>query len=153
MLQIMEYVASNYFSVQLIVRSFAHSSIVFLYFTRKKVIVCENVNASSTRQAETLTHEMLHAYDMCTKNVDPNNCIHHACMEIRSSNLSGECHLIRDYTRPTTLSVRRRHVECVKERAKLSISSRPACVGRVDESIAAAWSSCYSDQTPFDVVP
>ena len=44
--------------------------------------MCEN-NLSRKRQAaRILTHELIHAYDVCTKKYDPNNMAHLACSEV-----------------------------------------------------------------------
>ena len=115
--------------------------------------MCENVIAEDTRMQETLTHELTHAYDYCTTEFDFNNCVHQACTEIRASNLSGECHLRRQMHGGQIKRLRRHHPECVKQRASLSISSRPQCQGRVQESIATAWPHCSVDTKPFDVIP
>merc|ERR1711872_1109331 len=57
----------------------------------KEVILCED-NLTSQRQLNRiLTHELIHAYDVCRTQYDSNNLQHLACSEIRAANLSGDC--------------------------------------------------------------
>ena len=44
-----------------------------------------------------LTHELIHAYDHCRAEIDVSNLKHHACMEVRASNLSGDCSFVREF--------------------------------------------------------
>ena len=119
-----------------------------------KIVMCSNIMDDEERVQETLAHELIHAYDMCTAHMSPDSeCLHHACTEIRAANLSGQCN-IRNRLRHTKWNqLRKHHQECVRSSASQSIAARPICRGRVEESIAAAWPSCYKDTRPFDVVP
>jgi len=38
-----------------------------------------------------VAHELVHAFDSCRAAVDPRNCRHIACTEVRAANLSGDC--------------------------------------------------------------
>lgn len=56
------------------------------YRPGKGVFLCEETIYSPTHLQETLTHELLHAFDYCTKDIDlSNNCIQNICTEVRSS--------------------------------------------------------------------
>lgn len=44
-------------------------------------------------------HETIHAYDYCRANLNPENCVHIACSEIRANNLSKECKFSREIGR------------------------------------------------------
>lgn len=92
-----------------------------------KVVVCSNVLMEQETFEHTLIHELIHAYDVCrVKKFDFENCIHHACTEIRASSLSGECNYIHEIARGNftyTLG----HNKCVKRRAQLSVEANPHC--------------------------
>jgi hypothetical protein len=73
----------------------------------RRVILCENGLQGAAHAETTLVHELVHAFDDCRAKVSPafcplrkcnilykvdwNNCVHHACSEIRAANLSGDC--------------------------------------------------------------
>ena len=48
-----------------------------------KIILCENQLPINVKEIKTtLVHEMIHAYDNCTAQLDYDNCLHHACTEV-----------------------------------------------------------------------
>jgi len=55
------------------------------------VVLCENHSLSQSDVNDVVTHELIHAYDHCRAKVDWDDCVHHACSEIRAANLSGDC--------------------------------------------------------------
>jgi len=52
-----------------------------------EVIMCQNLIASQEQFDSVLTHELIHAYDVCRADVDFKNCRHHACTEVRAATL------------------------------------------------------------------
>lgn len=58
--------------------------------------MCGNGIRSWDQFETVLTHELIHAYDYCRADVDPTNLKHHACLEVRASNLSGDCTFMRE---------------------------------------------------------
>lgn len=44
--------------------------------------MCENNLSRKGQVARILAHELVHAYDVCTKKYDPNNMTHLACSEV-----------------------------------------------------------------------
>ncbi|KAI9340882.1 peptidase M76, partial [Obelidium mucronatum] len=48
---------------------------------------------------DTLTHELVHAFDWCTMNWDLTNCFHQACSEVRAGLLSGDCRIMLELKR------------------------------------------------------
>ena len=56
---------------------------------KPQVLLCEDVDmmAHDSIMRTTLAHELIHAYDACRAKMDYRNCLHHACTEIRASNL------------------------------------------------------------------
>ena len=56
----------------------------------KEVILCEDNLTSQNQLNRILTHELIHAFDVCRAHYDNNNLEHLACSEVRAANLSGE---------------------------------------------------------------
>ena len=52
-----------------------------------KIIMCENKSVDKQMYQTTVVHELIHAYDVCRSKLDPKNCKHRACTEIRASSL------------------------------------------------------------------
>ena len=50
-----------------------------------QVVLCENNIYSQGHMNDTLTHELVHAYDHCRAHVDWNNLQHIACTEVQSA--------------------------------------------------------------------
>jgi inner membrane protease ATP23 len=63
------------------------------------ILLCQNRLLSKQHLQDTLTHELIHAFDHCTTNVNWNDCRHLACSEIRAISLSGECKFTREMKR------------------------------------------------------
>ena len=42
---------------------------------------------------------------------------------------------------------------CVRRRAALSVNMNPACSGKGEAAVDAAWEACYNDTAPFDRAP
>lgn len=122
------------------------------FTTDEGIVLCENqMPPTEDTFHETMTHELIHAYDYCRYQM-PKNCVHLACTEIRAANLSKECYFSRELTRGQ-YSFSDHHKDCVKRRATLSIKSHDMCNGKAEQAIERAWNYCYSDYEPFDHVP
>ncbi|CAM9713238.1 unnamed protein product [Choristocarpus tenellus] len=68
--------------------------------SKPKVVLCEDKAMMTQWMVDhTLAHELIHAYDQCRVKVDWNDCLHHACSEIRASNTSGECSYAMEFRR------------------------------------------------------
>eukprot|EP01035_Chromulina_nebulosa_P022148 gene22148-28679_t len=94
---------------------------------KPKIIVCEDVYMPTKDVFEqTVIHELIHAYDFCRSKIDVNNCVQHACTEVRASSMSGECNYIPELLRGNT-ALTGGHKNCVLRRAELSVSANPAC--------------------------
>lgn len=112
---------------------------------------------------DSLSHELLHAYDVCRIKFDKNSCTHVACAEVRAANLSGECRPLREFLRlkilPPPLNYdgshfRGHHMKCVKRRVHASLKESPACSSsKIDEVLESVFKSCLSDTAPFIDVP
>ena len=107
---------------------------------------------------QTLTHELVHAYDQCRYQVRWDNLLHHACTEIRASALSGECDWESEVNRGNVAGAMRggQHQECVKRRAALSVAMNPNCgesPEKARQAVQAAFERCYFDTRPFRRAP
>ncbi|CDR40448.1 CYFA0S05e00628g1_1 [Cyberlindnera fabianii] len=116
------------------------------------ILLCQNRIIDKWHLEDTLSHELMHAYDDAKFKVDWLNLKHHACSEIRASSLSGECRIMNQLKRGGITKFGRGHQECVKRRAVLSVMANPGCK---DKEMATAvvnevWDSCFSDTRPFD---
>lgn len=66
----------------------------------KGIVVCMNNVNNQDAVNQVLIHELIHAYDECrAKDLDWTKLDHHACSEIRAANLSGDCHMLREFSR------------------------------------------------------
>jgi inner membrane protease ATP23 len=92
-----------------------------------QIVMCENAPMEPETFANTLIHELIHAYDVCrVKKFDMANCLHHACAEVRASSLSGECNFLHEIGRGN-FALPFGHKQCVERRAILSVSTNPSC--------------------------
>eukprot|EP01060_Flectonema_neradi_P001688 TRINITY_DN11021_c3_g1_i1.p1 TRINITY_DN11021_c3_g1~~TRINITY_DN11021_c3_g1_i1.p1 ORF type:complete len:268 (+),score=41.04 TRINITY_DN11021_c3_g1_i1:89-805(+) len=120
-------------------------------------IAISSRNARDLRQVSaSLRHELIHAFDDARANVDPTNCLHHACSEIRAARLSGECSISEEILRgngmmsATTYSIGE---QCVRRRAALSVSQNPHCSSCSEASVEKVWDKCLSDTAPYMKFP
>jgi len=74
------------------------------------VVLCENHSLSQSDVNDVVTHELIHAFDHCRAKVDWDDCVHHACSEIRAANLSGDCFFGKEVRRMPAAPPRRRPV-------------------------------------------
>ncbi|KAJ1553155.1 Mitochondrial inner membrane protease ATP23, partial [Nowakowskiella sp. JEL0078] len=99
---------------------------------------------------DTLTHELVHAYDYATVEYQTNNCLHHACTEIRAATLSGDCLWTREVMRGNW-NFFGQGLECIKRRATLAVSYNPNCSGtKADDAVNKVFKSCINDTSPFN---
>lgn len=119
------------------------------------IVVCSNAVILQDEVDQTLTHELIHAYDSCrAANLEWFDCAHMACSEIRAGNLSGDCHYRREVLRGH-YDICKRHQECIRRRTTLSLLNNPGCISQkhIESSIDRVWNTCYKDTKPFDKVP
>jgi len=145
--------------------------------SRRLVVMNPSTPESFMNQGEwtrAVAHELVHAYDSCRARVDPDNCRHVACTEVRAANLSGDCDFGPELGRvgPARLflsGLAAHQQACVRRRAQLSLSMHPKCISqptavsnRQDQSrsgggddetvvktVASVFDACYSDWAPF----
>mmetsp|Transcript_41808 Transcript_41808/g.50685 ORF Transcript_41808/g.50685 Transcript_41808/m.50685 type:complete len:180 (+) Transcript_41808:334-873(+) len=120
------------------------------------VVLCSN-HISPVTVKQTMTHELIHAYDYCrAANLDWSDCDHHACSEIRAASLSGDCTWTLEVMRGNVFlgDMEAHHKKCVKRRAELSVAMNPNCGGhRARNAVSRMFEKCFQDTAPFDKIP
>eukprot|EP01039_Chlorochromonas_danica_P008126 gene8126-8965_t len=111
-----------------------------------QVILCENTPGALF--PSTVIHELVHAYDVCRAKMNFDNCLQHACTEVRASTLSGECDMLQEVARGN-LKLYGGHPACVSRRATLSVSMNPRCKDVAEEAVKSAMVKCYPDRSPW----
>jgi len=116
------------------------------------ILLCENRIYSKWHLEDTLTHELVHAYDHCKFDVNWADLRHHACSEIRASSLSGECRMMNQIARNKIFNFSKGHQKCVRRRAVLSVRANPNC--KSDEQavqvVNEVFDKCFNDTRPFE---
>lgn len=127
-----------------------------------QVLICENRRLSSAEVGRTLTHELVHAYDHCTREVDWEDARHLACAEIRAANLT-DCSPLRAVFRhfpPTIRALKGGHRSCVEDKAVGSVAavlrrqnptkdSTGEVGDHVRDVVTSVFEVCYEDVRPF----
>ncbi|CAJ2510154.1 Uu.00g060540.m01.CDS01 [Anthostomella pinea] len=121
------------------------------------ILICANEVRDQGHLEDTLSHEMVHAWDHLRWKVDwggDKDLKHAACTEIRASMLSGECRWTREAMTRGNLTLTQQFQECVRGRAVQSVMARPRCKDDVQavKVVNQVWDSCFSDTRPFDEV-
>ncbi|AAS50429.1 AAR064Wp [Eremothecium gossypii ATCC 10895] len=119
------------------------------------ILLCQNRIRDKWQMEDTLSHELVHQFDELKFEVDWMNLKHHACSEVRASNLSGECRLSQEFfRRGFNGSFGRGHQECVRRRAVLSVMGNPKCKDKAEaeQIVDEVWQSCFNDTRPFEEI-
>ncbi|UQC78347.1 peptidase M76 family protein [Colletotrichum lupini] len=121
------------------------------------IMICANEVRDRKHLEDTLSHEMVHAWDHLRWKVDWMGDLdlkHAACTEIRASMLSGECRWTREAFTRGNWSLSQQFQDCVRKRAIQSVLNRPRCKDDVQATkvVNQVWESCFSDTRPFDEV-
>eukprot|EP00049_Salpingoeca_infusionum_P022654 m.8036 g.8036 ORF g.8036 m.8036 type:complete len:239 (+) comp5312_c0_seq2:275-991(+) len=122
-------------------------------FEFKEIVLCPKSLISDDSLRDTMTHELIHAFDACRAHVEPLNMKHLACTEIRAANLSGDCRFWNEFDRGN-IGLAEQHQRCVRRRAAKSIMA----VLRVTreeahEAVDSVYDTCFNDFDPFDRIP
>ncbi|KAK3113233.1 Mitochondrial inner membrane protease atp23 [Teratosphaeriaceae sp. CCFEE 6253] len=119
------------------------------------ILLCANHVRTRGQIEDTLSHEMVHAYDHLRFKLNPYDLRHAACMEIRASTLSGECRWTREFFTRGQWGLTQQLQRCVRRRAVLSVMARPACGGDEEKAgrvVDEVWEGCFGDTRPFDEI-
>lgn len=100
------------------------------------------------RVEKDLRHECIHAFDDARGEVDPSNCLHQACSEIRAARFSGDCFTGEEMSKGR-LNFTNNGRACVERRAVLSVESNPICRGFSERAVEKMFPRCYYDYEPY----
>jgi hypothetical protein len=122
-----------------------------------EIVMCGNNRIKSFHHYETvLTHELIHAFDVCRAEIDLTNLQHHACTEVRAANLSGDCSFVHELKMTGNLSITKHQPVC-EPRGKAARGHR--AVRRIDGAHLCTTrrplcdaSSASDDETPMLVL-
>lgn len=121
---------------------------------KPEIYLCQEHVASGSHAGTILSHELIHAIDICRAKMDPlHNCMQLACTEIRAENLSGECNMSWEIMRGKLDSVMGHGKNCVRRRAIDSVRANPNCTAKASDYVDAAMARCYADTFPFERHP
>ncbi|KAK6219001.1 hypothetical protein LQW54_002501 [Pestalotiopsis sp. IQ-011] len=119
------------------------------------ILLCANEVRDRKHLEDTLSHEMVHAWDHLRWKVDWQGDLKHAaCSEIRASMLSGECRWTRETMINGNWNLTQQFQNCVRRRAVKSLMARPNVKDDVQavKVVNQVWDSCFSDHRPFDEI-
>lgn len=94
-----------------------------------------------------LRHELIHAFDDARGEIEPTNCYHQACSEVRAARLSGDCFVAEEVKRGRVGTISGR--DCVMRRATLAVEGNPLCKGFGPRAVEVVMPRCYRDFEPF----
>ena len=94
-----------------------------------------------------LRHELIHAFDDARGEIDPTDCDHHACSEIRAARLSGDCFWRTGDLRGSAQGAV--GIYCVEARATTAVDLNPYCRGYAERAVERMFPKCYKDYEPF----
>ena len=79
------------------------------------MVICQNTARSKGLVQGVLTHEMIHMFDYCRRNIDLSNIHHLACTEIRAANLA-HCSFLSAVTEGAAsfVNIKQRHAVSAK---------------------------------------
>ncbi|KAJ3321553.1 Mitochondrial inner membrane protease ATP23 [Boothiomyces sp. JEL0866] len=106
-----------------------------------EIEICKNYIQDNMQLQETITHELVHAYDTCLSKPQGLDCLFLACTEIRAAHLSGDCDMLTEFKRGNFPNLK----ECVKRRSKLAIQDK--CPVQL---IDMMFESCFNNKDPFE---
>lgn len=116
---------------------------------RKGDIVVDSTKVHSVEDAERfLKHELIHAFDDVRGNLDPSDCFHNACSEIRAARLSGDCVVTKEL-KSGNIDIMSSGIKCVQKKAIMAVENNPICRGFGDRAVEKMMPKCFSDYQPF----
>lgn len=116
-----------------------------------QVVICQNVARSEGMVQGVLTHEMIHMFDWCTREMDFTNIDHLACTEIRAANLT-HCSFLSAWTQgdASPFRIAQQHQDCVKTKAMQSVLAvRKVTTEEAIAAVERVFDRCYADMEPI----
>lgn len=121
-------------------------------FARKgEIVLLEDMLKERDDVERALRHELIHAFDDARGDIEPTNCYHQACSEVRAARLSGDCFVGEELKRGRVGTVSGR--DCVIRRATLAVENNPLCRGYGARAVEVVLPRCYRDFEPFVAPP
>ncbi|CAD2214291.1 mitochondrial inner membrane protease ATP23 [Angomonas deanei] len=111
-------------------------------------VSAENLKSLRNFVERNIRHELIHAFDDVRGVIEPANCMHQACSEIRAARLSGDC-FAGEEIKKGRVDYFQGGIQCVRRRATLAVESNPICRGFADRAVETTFAQCYSDYEPF----
>ena len=128
-----------------------------------QIVLCKNqlnsfdsISNKTVSLQQTLSHELIHAYDHCRAHVDfYNNPSHLMCSEIRAASLSGQCMISQNFLPSALSGFKSYHQTCVRDTALASFQALyPSWKKEKSQALLEkCFLSCYNDYLPFDRIP
>ena len=115
---------------------------------RGEIVIREDQITTPEEIERSLRHELIHAFDDARGVIEPTNCYHHACSEIRAARLSGDCFCREEFKRGH-VDLLQSGVNCVRRRATLAVEQNPVCRGYSTRAVERVFQQSYSDYEPF----
>lgn len=119
---------------------------------QKAIVLCQQWISKQPGEVDnTLTHELVHAYDDARAFLDWTNSTQHACTEIRAALLSGDCSFGRELDRGNInpINISKAGERCVRRRAQLSVAMTCGDAEEARKAVDRAFKVCYKDYAPF----
>jgi len=116
-----------------------------------QIVICDNYCKDLESVRRTLSHELVHMYDYCSKKVYFHNLQHLACTEIRAANLA-DCKspFSSVLIRQSSLSFFGEHEKCVKSKAASSVRIiAGVSQDSANQAVDSVFTKCYSDLEPI----
>ncbi|XP_065656049.1 mitochondrial inner membrane protease ATP23 homolog isoform X2 [Hydra vulgaris] len=115
----------------------------------KEVFICENNLSSQKKLNSILTHELIHAFDVCRAKYIHSNLDHTACSEIRAANLSEDCSFLNEVFE-MNFRLKSHKQTCVKRKATKSLmTAHNIDLYKASAHVEKVFQECYNDHTPF----
>ncbi len=118
---------------------------------RGSIVLLEEMLRERDDVERAVRHELVHAFDDARGEIEPTNCYHQACSEIRAARLSGDCFIGEEIKRGRVGTVSGR--DCCQRRAILAVENNPLCRGFGARSVEVVMPRCYRDFEPFVSTP
>lgn len=121
---------------------------------QRAVVLCQQwVSKQPSEVENTLSHELVHAYDDARAFIDWQDLTQHACTEIRAAHISGDCSFAKELDRGNITNpaqIAGAGDRCVRRRAELSVAMSCGDANAAREAVNRAWSICRYDFAPFE---
>jgi len=121
---------------------------------KKEIVICEDDVFSQKFVNDVITHELIHAYDVCRAKYDRDNLKHLACTSIRVANLTGDCFFWKENLLRFRFGWKAQQQACVRDRAiKNMMCSKDITEEKAASVVDQVFHACFTDYEPFPRIP